>query len=152
MGVRVPSSAPASSQGDIYHGKCYRLPFIFTPATRRRSKAFGFDFLTKNLSLSLAPPLSPKLVLASLPHFVCFIFNKKNSRHNWGNFYRFCKFIQSYVKLLPLHFLINLRMPKSLNALHFSFQSTACKILRNLFRRKRKNKPLKLKLHRSFAK
>ena len=59
------------------HGKCYRLPFIFTPATRRRSKAFGFDFLTKNLSLSLAPPLSPKLVSASLPHFVCFIFNKK---------------------------------------------------------------------------
>ena len=75
--LRVPSSAPASSQGDIYHGKRYRLPFIFTPATRRRSKAFGFDFLTKNLSLSLAPPLSPKQISASLPHFVCFIFNKK---------------------------------------------------------------------------
>ena len=41
------------------------------------AKLFILIFLTKNLSLSLAPPLSPKQISASLPHFVCFIFNKK---------------------------------------------------------------------------
>ena len=54
--------------------------------------------------LSLAPPLSPKQISASLPRFVCFILTKKIPAIIGGNFYRFCKFIQSYVKLLPLHF------------------------------------------------
>lgn len=85
--------------------------------------------------LSLAPPLSPKLVSASLPHFGCFIFNKKNSRHNCGNFYRFCGFLIRFLQSVGFLILRDsklLRNPKC-SAFCFKFYPLE-KIHRNLFR------------------
>ena len=126
------------------------LAVYFYACDSSSEQSLSFRFFRKNLSLSLAPPLSPKQISASLPRFVCFILTKKNSRHNWGNFYRFCGFL---IRFFNSSFFKGTRSCSATqNALHFVLILSAWKIRRNLFRRKRKNKPLKLKLHRSFAK
>ena len=59
-----------------------RLPFIFTPATRRRSKAVGFDFSKKNLAFNACSSFLGKTLFcrAFFSHCHFYIKSKMHNR------------------------------------------------------------------------